>query len=74
MEKVKTKSNFTKPKMVIFSSLKVSCGIGTILIGWVTFFATEYLGLSAATVGGAVVPMLVARIGTTRKELAERNH
>lgn len=46
-----TKNTFTKPKMVIFSSLKVSVGIGTILIGWVTYFATEYLGLSAATVG-----------------------
>ncbi len=46
-----TKNTFTKPKMFIFSSLKVSCGLGTLMLGWVTFFSTEYLGLSAATVG-----------------------
>ncbi len=45
------KDTFTKPKMVVFSSLFVSCGLGSIMLGWVTYFATEYLGLAAGTVG-----------------------
>lgn len=45
------KDAFTKFKMVIFSSMTLSCGIGALMIGWVTFFATDYLELSAATVG-----------------------
>ncbi len=50
--KTKNLSNtFTKPKMLAFSSIKVSLGMGTLLMGWVTYFATEHLGLSAATVG-----------------------
>jgi len=45
------KDTFTKGKMIVFSSMTVSVGIGAILLGWVTFFATDYLGLSAAKVG-----------------------
>lgn len=45
------KDTFTKIKMVAFSSMTVSIGIGALMVGWVTFFATDYLGLSAATVG-----------------------
>ena len=45
------KDIFTKGKMIVFSSMTVSVGIGAILLGWVTFFATDYLGLSAAKVG-----------------------
>lgn len=45
------KDTFTKVKMVAFSSMTISVGIGAILISWVSFFATEYLGLSVKVVG-----------------------
>ena len=45
------KDTFTKLKMVFFSLMTVSMGVGAIMVGWVTFFATDYLGLAPVTIG-----------------------